>query len=598
MAIAGSFRLGSDGRAPGSDEEFRRIFELIAPAYRRALPAPHIDGALRVQQVSAPEPAFADPGEPVACWLEGRVFNLDALRRAHGLADARGAPELLARALARGGQRGLEAVLRDADGDFFAALHSRAEGRGGTLRLCSDRLGLKPVYFLAEASRLFFCCRLRGALALRDFSPAIDRGAIESFLDLGHLLGNRTWFEGVELLPPATVLAFDLAAGTRAASRHWRWSEIAPLAAPPSLDEAAAEFARLLRAAVDRRVLPGERPAVLLSGGLDSRALLGCLPPELCGGTATMGQARCRDLDYAARVARAAGVPHRVLPLSEKNWDLNRFHALWKCDGMSSPADLSSSQFSREMRALGTVNLNGFAGDLVAGGSYLQEGFLDASAGEAFAAKQYGRHARAIPGGPGADDHSSAPHTDPYVLAQRVRRMTVSGTLEAEDASEQRKPFMDNALLEFLYALPDGMRRHGALYRRALLRMRPDLFAEIPWQKTGLPLDAEDTAWGRARIKAIRAAQRLKLSARPAGFQDLPAWLRASREKYAALLGAPDALWRDFAPEAYRERFDFDARLDRDPYRLFHAVGVEAWLRQVLRGELREPEIPEPDSPG
>ena len=46
-----------------------------------------------------------------------------------------------------------------------------------------------------------------------------------------------------------------------------------------------------------------------------------------------------------------------------------------------------------------------------------------------------------------------------------------------------------------------------------------------------------------------------------------------------------------------RIRFDFDAMLRSDPYRLFHAIGAEAWLRQVLKGELREPEIPEPEAP-
>ena len=262
---------------------------------------------------------------------------------------------------------------------------------------------------------------------------------------------------------------------------------------------------------------------------------------------------------------------------------------------MSSPADLSSSQFSNEMRALGPVNLNGFAGDLVAGGSYLREGFLDQQADAAFAEKQYGRHARVF-GVAEADDHSHAPHTDPYVLAQRVRRMTISGTLEAEDASEQRKPFMDSDLLEFLYALPDGARSRGALYRDALLRLRPDLFANIPWQKTGLNIDAEDSLAGRARIKALRVTQRLGLARQPAGFQNLAAWLRASAPKYSALLDAKDALWRDFVEGDYRERFDFEARLRDDGYRLFHAIGLEVWLRQALLGELREPDVPEPDA--
>src|SRR5215217_2620250 len=189
MALAGLFRPS----APASDGEFRRIFGLIAPSYRRSLPAPFENGSLRVQQLSPPEPAALRPDAAVACWVEGRVFNLDALRRAHGRAhgardfgESESFPELLVRAFEKGA---LEAVLRDANGDFSAAIYDARRPDAPRLLLCSDRLGLKPLYFHAQAGSFFFCSRLRGALGLAGFSPRIDRAAVESFLDLGHLLG-------------------------------------------------------------------------------------------------------------------------------------------------------------------------------------------------------------------------------------------------------------------------------------------------------------------------------------------------------------------------------------------------------------------------
>jgi asparagine synthase (glutamine-hydrolysing) len=589
VAIAGSIRPSE----PQTKDEFGRVFALVAASWRRPVPEPFAHGPLRVAQVASFEPPAS--GGDVRCWVEGRAFNLETLRVRFGFSGADTFPALLAAAQERGI---LSKVLHDVNGDFFAVVH---DARTGVLRLCSDRLGLKPAYYLAQGTRFEFCTRLRGLLAVPGFTPEIVPEAVACYLDLGHLLGDLTWFRGVALLPPAMVLTVDVTTGALARERYWTWGEI-PRAPSIQAEDAAHELARLLRAAVDRRVLPGERPSVMLSGGLDSRALLACLPPERCGGTATLGVPGCRDIAYAARVARAAGVSHRELRLSAADWDLDRLHALWKGDANVSPADLSSSRFGREMRALSPVNLNGFAGDLVAGGSYLREGFLDTPADRAFAEIQYGVHAALAPG---ADDHSRAPHTDPFVLAQRVRRMTIAGTLEAEDASEQRKPFMDNDLLEFLYGLPDGARARSSLYRRALLVLSPALFGDIPCQKTGLPIAAEDSTWGRAAIFAQRVARRLGVLrhfGRPVGFQDIDAWARASAPKYEEMLAERTALWPAFVDASRRDRFDVAARLRAGDapgaQGLMRAVGLEAWLQQTFNGRLRAPEVPEPDALG
>ncbi|MCD6023291.1 MAG: hypothetical protein K0Q91_207 [Fibrobacteria bacterium] len=578
MPLAGLFRPSAEI----SDAEFARVFALISgPVVSDTPPAPPFRApALRIQQGSAREPAHAVPGSPVRCWIDGRVFDVARAARRHGFPEAATASALLAQAWERGR---LDQVLPDLNGDFFAALHDE---RSGKLVLIADRLGLRPVYFRARAPEFFFCSRLRGFLGLANFSPRIAEETAACFLDLGHLAGDLTWFEGVNLLPPATWLEVDLNAGSPPRlRRYWTWQAIRPLNL--ELPEAVEEFSRLLRQAVSRRIFPGEKVSVLLSGGLDSRALLGCVPPASLGGTATFGQPGCRDVVYAERVARIYGSDHATFPLTPENWDRGRFHAVWKCDGMSSPADLSSSQFSGEMAALGAANMNGFAGDLVAGGSYLKAGFLNTAADAAFAARSYGEQARWTDPG---DDYARGPHTDPFVLANRVRRLTVAGNLEIDDRVEQRKPFMDVDLLDFLYALPDEYRWKGKLYHRALLRMRPDLFGGVPWQKTGLPLSAGEGPLGWARAKRIRLWEKLGWNRMPGEFQDFPRWLAASAPRYAALLGNKDALWPGFVDEGRRENFDWKNRLAGGNVRtLLHAIGLEVWLQQVFNGRYRDP---------
>jgi asparagine synthase (glutamine-hydrolysing) len=43
------------------------------------------------------------------------------------------------------------------------------------------------------------------------------------------MLENRTWFEGVELLPPGTIFSWDIATATSKTRRYWWWDEIKPL---------------------------------------------------------------------------------------------------------------------------------------------------------------------------------------------------------------------------------------------------------------------------------------------------------------------------------------------------------------------------------
>jgi hypothetical protein len=47
-----------------------------------------------------------------------------------------------------------------------------------------------------------------------------------------------------------------------------------------------------------------------------------------------------------------------------------------------------------------------------------------------------------------------------------------------------RKPFFDNELVKFVFSLPDEYRRNNKLYSSMLLKLFPELFQDIPWQKT------------------------------------------------------------------------------------------------------------------
>ena len=70
---------------------------------------------------------------------------------------------------------------------------------------------------------------LKAFLELPDFEPTIDPLAVEDFFGLRYLIGDRTWFEGVELLPAATVLTWDIQQQSLQRDRYWWWDDVKPI---------------------------------------------------------------------------------------------------------------------------------------------------------------------------------------------------------------------------------------------------------------------------------------------------------------------------------------------------------------------------------
>ena len=74
---------------------------------------------------------------------------------------------------------------------------------------------------------------------------------VAQYVRYQQLLGERTWFEDVHLLPPATILHYRPAEDRLTLSRYWDWDRIASQPDSISLDEAAEESNRLFQRAID-----------------------------------------------------------------------------------------------------------------------------------------------------------------------------------------------------------------------------------------------------------------------------------------------------------------------------------------------------------
>lgn len=469
--------------------------------------------------------AYSDPANKYACkgnarvWVEGDYYNPETFARQFPAATN------LALLLVEAFQADqLHEVLSRIDGYFCAVLYAEDQGK---VYLIPDRHGLRPLYFYHRDGQLAWCSEVKGLFSLPWISAEIDETAVSCFLEIGHLLGNMTLHTQIRLVKPATVVAFDRNTGIVQEQLYWSWNKVIQDHSV-SFEAAVDRADELFQLAVKKRFSPKEPIGLFLSGGLDSRyilAMLHRLYPDHQGLAVTFGQAGCDDERIAARVAARAGWQHRSYHFREDNWFLPRLPRIALTDGMMNLQHMHGSEFLEDLSRRMKINLNGFLGDVVLRGSYLPEdrAAWDQRVDRHWAEQFYGRFA--------AHTDLDSPyfdidHLDAYVLANRGRRFVAMGLTNFQTRIDQRLPFFDNELLEFMYGLPDAYRYQNRFYRSLLLRHHGSFFKDIPWQNTGLPIGQRDGVGYRLARKIRRLPAKLGWQSRAYHYADYCRWIQ------------------------------------------------------------------------
>lgn len=526
--------------------------------------------------------------EGMHVWFDGELYNQAELLGRGPAAGESDAAVLLG--LYR--RHGDWSFLADADGMFAAVVYDAGRGR---VHLIADRFGARFLFWTIAEGRLVWATHVGAMVEAPGFSPRIDERAVTQFLELGQLLGERSWLADVETLPMGSVVTFDLA--TRAATRHryWWWDRLRPAAGRVNEPEAAEELGRLFLRAVQRRCRPGERIGVSLSGGLDSRAILAAMPDRLDPINAlTFGQRGSLDVAIAASAAGVRGARQTVVELTGDNWLAPRLPGVWWNNGVVGLQHMHGIEAAPTEVSLMAIGFNGFGGDNQIRGDWLK----GPATWDTLDPAHLGAVFRCDPSLLiNLDEYEGLTKSDYYLIPNRGRNAWAAGSPLTETYMQARKPFMDNALMEALYALPDSLRANGRLYRRMLVGAFPRYFESIPWSQSGVPYTWPRLARG-AYSRAMRVESRLFHRVHAInmpghyrlGYSAYDRWLREepARSWFDSLLRNPDALYMSYVPHAVVERLWDEHLRGRDhSAQICKFATLEVWLRQLLTGEYR-----------
>jgi asparagine synthase (glutamine-hydrolysing) len=304
-------------------------------------------------------------------WLvcNGEIYNYRELRdelRALGHVFRTGSDsEVLLHGYAAWGD---DVVLR-LNGMFDFALW---DARRKRLLIGRDRLGVKPLYVLHDATRLAFATEAKALLALSGVKPELNHEVLAGYLQLGYVAAPGCIFKGIRKLPPASLLAVE---GGQV--REWRYWRL-PQAIDPVPNE--AQWVERVRAQLERSVhmqMVSDVPiGAFLSGGVDSSAVVGFMARHsdqpirtyAIGFDGGAAEALYNELPYARQVAQRFGTQHREIVVKPDVVSLLP-RLLWHMDEpMSDSAFITTYLVSEFARQDVKVILSGVGGDELFGG--------------------------------------------------------------------------------------------------------------------------------------------------------------------------------------------------------------------------------------
>jgi asparagine synthase (glutamine-hydrolysing) len=147
-----------------------------------------------------------------------------------------------------------------------------ADTKAGTLTLCRDRFGEKPLYLWPRNGILHFASEIKTLAALAGARPGVNRTQALRYLTQGYKFLYKhgdTFFDGVFELPPSTFLTLTSAELSQP-EFYWQLKHIPrPMSAEDAFEGARD---RLFRS-VELRLRADVPVAFCLSGGVDSSTL-------------------------------------------------------------------------------------------------------------------------------------------------------------------------------------------------------------------------------------------------------------------------------------------------------------------------------------
>lgn len=236
----------------------------------------------------------------------------------------------------------------------------------GAVTLFNDRYGMHRLYYHESREAFYFAAEAKAILEVCPELRVADPKGLGEFVSISCVLENRTIFQGIHVIPPASAWVFRSGQLERRATYFdpKEWEEQPPLEPEAYYQQLREAIARNLP-----RYFNGHQPVgITLTGGLDTRVVmaLGKPAPRTFSCYTFGGMFReCQDVRIAREVAKVCQQPHEVISVG--NEFLSRFpeyaeRCVRLTEGGTDVSRCSDIYVSEKARAIAPVKVVGTYG--------------------------------------------------------------------------------------------------------------------------------------------------------------------------------------------------------------------------------------------
>jgi asparagine synthase (glutamine-hydrolysing) len=239
------------------------------------------------------------------------------------------------------------------------------------LFLARDRVGIKPLYYSQSPDAFWFASELKSILTDPAVSREINRSGIRQFLSFYYPAGEATLLRSIKKLSPGHCIMVER--GEVKITRYWdlqfteeRWTK--------SFDDVVEELQHLLDSTVRDHMIADVPVGILLSGGMDSSAVLNFAVQgtQKKIKTFTVGFDGSQVVDerpFARLAARHFGTEHHEMSITEENfWEFLPSYIWHMEEPVCEPPAVALYYVSKLARNHVKVLLSGEGGDEAFGG--------------------------------------------------------------------------------------------------------------------------------------------------------------------------------------------------------------------------------------
>ncbi|WP_081927317.1 asparagine synthase-related protein [Halobellus rufus] len=203
--------------------------------------------------------------EDVFIWIWGDLKGYEIGDKYQSRDESMGKAELCTKLY---NKFGLDFVSK-LNGEFAGIIYDR---QSEIVHAFTDQLGSRPIYVArGDDNELVLSTQIQLIPEYSSITTSLNEAYLCEYICYNRVFGIHTPFEGVQKIPPGSILTFDLQEQGQQQTQYW-YPSLKPC--KKSYNEIVREFIEIFRKSLHECIDPRKNYGLMLSGGSDSRLIL------------------------------------------------------------------------------------------------------------------------------------------------------------------------------------------------------------------------------------------------------------------------------------------------------------------------------------